>query len=51
VLGKSGREIGQFNWVHGIACPDENTLYVADMNNWRLQKLVLHPDKKLVSTK
>jgi sugar lactone lactonase YvrE len=51
VLGKSGREIGQFNWVHGIACPDENTLYVADMNNWRLQKLVLHPDKKLVSNK
>ena len=51
VLGKSGREIGQFNWVHGIACPDENTLYVADMNNWRLQKLLLHPDKKLVSNK
>src|SRR5207245_1081474 len=51
VLGKSGRDIGQFNWVHGIACPDENTLYVADMNNWRLQKLILHPDKKLVSSK
>ena len=51
VLGKSGRDIGQFNWVHGIACPDENTLYVADMNNWRVQKLILHPDKKLVSNK
>jgi DNA-binding beta-propeller fold protein YncE len=51
LLGKSGREIGQFSWVHGIACPDENMLYVADMNNWRLQKLILHPDKKLVSTK
>ena len=51
VLGKSGRDTGQFNWVHGIACPDENTLYVADMNNWRLQKLILHPDKKLVSNK
>jgi sugar lactone lactonase YvrE len=51
VLGKSGRDAGQFNWVHGIACPDENLLYVADMNNWRLQKLILHPDKKLVSTK
>src|SRR5438309_1755942 len=34
----TGREIGQFKWVHAIACPDENTLYVADMNNWRLQK-------------
>lgn len=51
VLGKSGRDVGQFNWIHGIACPDENTLYVADMNNWRVQKLILHPDKKLVSTK
>lgn len=51
VLGKSGHEIGQFSWVHGIACPDEKTLYVADMNNWRLQKLILHPDKKLVSNK
>jgi hypothetical protein len=51
VLGKSGRDVGQFSWVHGIACPDENTLYVADMNNWRLQKLILHPDKKLVSNK
>jgi sugar lactone lactonase YvrE len=51
VLGKSGRDTAQFNWVHGIACPDENTLYVADMNNWRLQKLILHPDKKLVSNK
>jgi sugar lactone lactonase YvrE len=50
ILGKSGRDMGQFNWVHGIACPDENTLYVADMNNWRLQKLILHPDKKLVSS-
>jgi hypothetical protein len=25
--------------VHALACPDENTRYVADMNNWRLQKL------------
>jgi len=44
-LGQSGHELGQFNWIHGLACPDENTLYVADMNNWRVQKLILHPDK------
>ena len=50
-LGKSGHELGQFNWIHGMACPDENTLYVADMNNWRVQKLILHPDKRLVSSK
>ena len=40
-LGKSGRQLGQFNWVHGISCRSEETLYVADMNNWRIQKLLL----------
>ena len=42
-LGQSGRGTKQFNWIHGIACPNENTLLVADMNNWRVQKLTLRP--------
>lgn len=46
MFGKSGHELGQFNWAHGLACPDENTLYVADMNNWRVQKIILRPDKR-----
>jgi len=29
--------------VHEIACPSENVLYVAELLNWRVQKLVLHP--------
>jgi hypothetical protein len=33
--------MGQFNWPHGIACPSENEVIVADMNNWRVQKLVM----------
>ena len=41
-LGESGRGPGQFNWLHGISCRDENVLYVADMNNWRVQKLLLN---------
>ena len=41
-LGESGRAPGQFNWIHGISCRDENTLIVADMNNWRVQKLLLN---------
>jgi len=45
VLGESGHEVGQFNWIHALACPAENTLFVADMNNWRVQKLALHPGK------
>lgn len=42
-FGESGHELGQFSWVHGIACPSENTLFIADMNNWRVQKVTLHP--------
>jgi len=43
-FGESGHELGQFSWVHGIACPSENTLLIADMNNWRVQKVTLHPE-------
>jgi DNA-binding beta-propeller fold protein YncE len=42
-LGSSGRRDGQFNWIHGLDCSQENVLYVADMNNWRVQKLLLNP--------
>jgi hypothetical protein len=45
LLGESGHEMGQFNWIHSLACPSDDTLIVADMNNWRVQKLVLHPDR------
>ena len=45
-LGESGRGPKQFNWIHGIACPTENNLLVADMNNWRVQKVTLHPEMK-----
>ena len=42
-LGSSGRNLGQFGWIHEIACPSENELYVGELLNWRLQKLTLHP--------
>ena len=41
MLGESGRDVKQFNWIHGLACPSEDVLVVADMNNWRVQKLTL----------
>jgi DNA-binding beta-propeller fold protein YncE len=43
VLGRSGKQLKQFGWVHEIACPTENTLWVAELLNWRVQKLILHP--------
>jgi DNA-binding beta-propeller fold protein YncE len=45
VFGKSGKQLGQFGWVHEIACPSENELYVAEPLNWRVQKLRLEPIK------
>jgi hypothetical protein len=43
VLGKSGKQLKQFGWIHAMACPSENTLYVGELLNWRMQKLVLKP--------
>jgi len=43
VLGKSGHLAKQFGWIHEIACPSENELYVGELLNWRMQKLTLKP--------
>jgi DNA-binding beta-propeller fold protein YncE len=43
VFGKAGKQLKEFGWVHEIACPSENVLYVAEVLNWRVQKLILHP--------
>jgi DNA-binding beta-propeller fold protein YncE len=50
VLGSTGRQPKEFGWIHEIACPSENTIYVAELLNWRLQKLTLHPEKAGTST-
>ena len=42
VLGQAGRQLGQFGWIHEMACPQENVLFVGELLNWRVQKLVLH---------
>ena len=44
VFGESGKQLGQFGWIHEIACPSENELFVAELLNWRVQKLVLEPN-------
>ena len=46
MLGESGRDAKQFNWIHGLACPSDDLLYVADMNNWRVQRLTLRGGAK-----
>ena len=42
-LGRAGKQLKEFGWIHAIACPSENELYVGELLNWRLQKLTLHP--------
>jgi hypothetical protein len=41
VLGESGKQLKQFGWIHEIACPAETELYVAELLNWRVQRLIL----------
>ena len=41
MLGRSGKKLKQFGWIHEMACPKPNVLYVAELLNWRVQKLLL----------
>jgi sugar lactone lactonase YvrE len=43
VLGQSGKQLKQFGWIHSMACPSQNVIYVAELLNWRIQKLILKP--------
>jgi DNA-binding beta-propeller fold protein YncE len=40
VYGQPGRNLGEFGWIHAIACPSEDEIWVGELINWRLQKLV-----------
>lgn len=42
-LGSSGKQLKQFGWIHEIACPSPTELYVAELLNWRVQKIRLRP--------
>jgi len=41
MLGRSGKRLKQFGWIHEMACPEPNVLFVAELLNWRVQKLSL----------
>jgi sugar lactone lactonase YvrE len=40
-IGKFGKTPGMMDWVHGVACPDERTVYAAQELSWRLDKITL----------
>ncbi len=45
MFGESGKQLKQFGWIHEIACPSEHEIYVAEILNWRVQKLFLDSDR------
>jgi DNA-binding beta-propeller fold protein YncE len=45
-FGTSGRQLKEFGWIHELACPSENEIYAAEVLNWRVQKMLLHPTKE-----
>jgi len=40
-FGRAGKQFKEFGMVNEIDCRDPNTLYVAELMNWRVQKLSL----------
>ncbi len=42
-FGVTGRQLKEFGWIHELACPSENEVWAAEILNWRVQKLLLHP--------
>ena len=45
-FGTTGKKVGQFYWAHEMHCVSENELYVGEAQNWRVQHVLLHPEKK-----
>ena len=45
MVSSSGRRDFQMNWPHALACPSENVVWVADMNNWAVKKFTLYPER------
>ena len=40
-FGTNGKLPKQFNWIHAMACPTENSLFVGEILTWRIQKITL----------
>jgi DNA-binding beta-propeller fold protein YncE len=42
-FGSGGKQLKEFGTIHEIDCRKDNEVYVAEILNWRVQKLTLHP--------
>ena len=41
MFGDPGGKLGQFRAIHALHCQDDHTVWVADMFNWRAQKITM----------
>ena len=42
-FGSAGKLAKEFGTVNAMDCRNPNELYVGELTNWRIQKLILHP--------
>jgi 6-bladed beta-propeller len=49
IIGRSGRSLKQFSGAHQLACVSDNEFYAAESSNWRVQKIIVHPDTQVAS--
>jgi hypothetical protein len=42
-FGKGGKGPKEFSTIHQMDCRNPNEIYTAEINNWRTQKITLHP--------
>jgi hypothetical protein len=50
-IGRAGKQFKEFGMVNEIDCRDPNTLYVAELMNWRVQKLTLRNEAGSTATR
>ena len=45
-FGIAGKRLKEFGSVHEIDCRNKDVLFVGELGNWRVQKLILHPEQQ-----
>ena len=49
-FGKAGKAVGEFATIHQMDCRDADTIYTAEINDWRSQKILLKPSTMKTSS-
>jgi hypothetical protein len=50
-FGRAGKALKEFSTVHEIDCRNPNELYVSEITDWRVQKIILKPQSASSSSK